>query len=63
MHLLTNEVVNLVNGEVERIQMQKIPKSGILNKLDNGDLIIREMNKPHDWMWFMQNIQKKICIL
>tara|TARA_Y100000816_G_C26104948_1_gene586810 strand:+ start:2184 stop:3911 length:1728 start_codon:yes stop_codon:yes gene_type:complete len=61
MHLLTNrEVVNLINNnEVERIQMQKILKSGILNKLNNGDLIIREMNKPHDWMWFYAEYTKK----
>ena len=32
--------------------MKKILKSGILDELNEGDLIIREMNKPHDWMWF-----------
>ena len=62
MHLLTNrEVVNLVNNnEIERVQMKKILKSGILDELNEGDLIIREMNKPHDWMWFYAEYTKDL---
>ena len=61
MHLLTNrEVVEIVNlNEIERVQMKKILKSGILDELNEGDLIIREMNKPHDWMWFYAQYAKK----
>jgi len=61
MHLLTNrEVVNMIGkNESERVEMKKILKKGILDNLNDGDLVIREMKRPHDWMWFYAKYAKK----
>ena len=62
LHTLTNrEVVKYIdyNYEIERNNLKTAFENGLLNELNDGDLIIREMNKPHDWMWFYALYAKK----
>ena len=62
LHILTNrEVVKQINNnyEIERNNLKTAFENGLLNELNDGDLIIREMNKPHDWMWFYALYAKK----
>ena len=62
LHTLTNrEVVKHIDYEygIERNNLKTAFENGLLNELNDGDLIIREMNKPHDWMWFYALYAKK----
>tara|TARA_A100001011_G_C14311681_1_gene845912 strand:+ start:1523 stop:3235 length:1713 start_codon:yes stop_codon:yes gene_type:complete len=62
LHTLTNrEVVKYIDNkyEIERNNLKTAFKSGLLDELKDGDLIIREMNKPHDWIWFYALYAKK----
>lgn len=62
LHLLTNrEVVKIINKDWKepRAFFKKILLSEEISFLKNGDLIIRENNKPHDWMWFYTQYTKK----
>jgi hypothetical protein len=62
LHTLTNrEVVKHIDNkyEIERNNLKTAFENGLLNELNDGDLIIREMNKPHDWMWFYALYAKK----
>ena len=62
LHLLTNrEVVKIINKDWKepRAFFKQILLSEEISFLNNGDLIIREMNSPHDWMWFYTQYTKK----
>lgn len=62
LHTLTNrEVVKHIdnNYEIERNNLKSALKSGFMDDLNDGDLIIREMKKPHDWIWFYALYTKK----
>ena len=62
IHTLTNrEVVKYIdnNFQIERNNLKLALENGLLNELNDGDLIIRKMNKAHDWMWFYAQYSKK----